>query len=67
MYSGIPGASLQFVNGLGQIWLIPCDAEVNLTFKIGGQPYPIHPLDTNSDDGLTSPDGITCLGAVCFR
>ncbi|KAI9453906.1 acid protease [Lactarius psammicola] len=63
IYSGIPGASFQFVNGVGQIWLIPCDAEVNLTFKIGGQMYPIHPLDTNSDDAWTTPDGHLCLGA----
>ncbi|KAH9069348.1 hypothetical protein EDB83DRAFT_2374659 [Lactarius deliciosus] len=52
IYSGIPGASFQFVNGVGQIWVIPCDAE-----------YPIHPLDTNSDDAWTNPDGHTCLGA----
>ncbi|KAH9053739.1 acid protease [Lactarius vividus] len=63
IYSGIPGASFQFVNGVGQIWVLPCDAEVNLTFKIGGQAYPIHPLDTNSDDAWTNPDGHTCLGA----
>lgn len=63
IYSGISGASFQFVNGVGQIWVLPCDAEVNLTFKIGGQAYPIHPLDTNSDDAWTNPDGHTCLGA----
>ncbi|KAI9436228.1 acid protease [Lactarius indigo] len=63
IYSGIPGASFQFVNGVGQIWVLPCNAEVNLTFKIGGQAYPIHPLDTNSDDAWTNPDGHTCLGA----
>jgi hypothetical protein len=64
IYSGVPGASLEFVEGLGQIWLIPCDAEINIAFKIGGQTYPVHPLDTNSDDVLTSPDGQTCVGAV---
>lgn len=64
IYSGVPGASLEFVDGLGQIWLIPCDAEINIAFKIGGQTYPVHPLDTNSDDALTNPDGQTCLGAV---
>ena len=65
IYSGIPGASLQSVEGLGPIWLIPCDAEINIAFKFGGQTYPIHPLDTNSDDALTKPDGQVCLGAVC--
>jgi hypothetical protein len=66
IYSGIPGASLQSVEGLGPIWLIPCDAEINIAFKFGGQTYPIHPLDTNSDDALTNPDGRVCLGAVCL-
>ena len=64
IYSGVPGASLQFVEGLGQIWLIPCDAEIDIAFKIGGQTYPVHPLDTNSEDGLANPDGQTCVGAV---
>jgi hypothetical protein len=64
IYSGVPGASLESIEGLGQIWLIPCDAEINIAFKIGGQTYPVHPLDTNSDDALTNPDGQTCLGAV---
>jgi len=63
IYSGVPGGSLESVEGLGQIWLIPCDAEINITFKIGGQTYPVHPLDTNADDVLTNPDGQTCLGA----
>jgi hypothetical protein len=64
IYSGVPGASLQFVDGLGLIWLIPCDAEIDIAFKIGGQTYPVHPLDTNSDDALVNPDGQTCVGAV---
>ena len=65
IYSGIPGASLQSVQGLGSIWVIPCDAEINVAFKFGGQTYPVHPLDTNSDDALANPDGRVCLGAVC--
>lgn len=63
IYSGVPGASFQTVSGLGDIWIIPCDAEINVTFIIGGQKYPIHPLDTNSDDAWANPDGITCVGA----
>ncbi|KAI0269972.1 aspartic peptidase domain-containing protein [Gloeopeniophorella convolvens] len=56
IYSGVKGAKLQNVVSLnGPTWVIPCDAEVNLTFKIGGQAYPVHPLDTNQqgvdDDG----------------
>ena len=66
IYSGISGASLQSVDGLGSIWRIPCDAEINVAFKIGGQTYPVHPLDTNSNDVLMNPDGQVCLGAVCL-
>ena len=51
------------MEGLGQIWLIPCDGGIDIAFKIG-QTYPVHPLDTSSDDALTNPDGQTCLGAV---
>ena len=63
IYSGIPGASLQNVDGFGVIWLIPCDAEIDIAFKIGGQTYPVHPLDTNADL-LPNSDGQTCAGAV---
>jgi hypothetical protein len=67
IYSGIPGASLQTVSGLGLIWVVPCDAEINIAFKIGGQTYPVHPLDTNAEvlrfsDGTL--DTKTCVGAV---
>ncbi|KAF8464726.1 acid protease [Russula ochroleuca] len=62
IYSGVPGASLQSVDGFGLIWLIPCDAEIDIAFKIGGQTYPVHPLDTNADV-LTNSDGQTCVGA----
>lgn len=63
IYSGVPGASLQSVSGLGSVWVIPCNAEINVSFMIGGQKYPVHPLDTNSDDAWTNPDGKTCVGA----
>ena len=65
IYSGVPDASIQNVSGLGNIWVIPCNAEINVTFMIGGKAYPIHPLDTNSD-AWTDPDNITCIGAVRF-
>jgi hypothetical protein len=34
-------------SGVGEVWTIPCDAEVNITIKIGGVTFPIHPLDTS--------------------
>ena len=67
IYSGVPNASIQNVTGLGNIWVIPCNAEINVTFIIGGKAYPVHPLDTNFDAGI-DPDGISCVGAVrCFE
>ncbi|THH20587.1 hypothetical protein EW146_g784 [Bondarzewia mesenterica] len=33
-----------------ELWTIPCDQELNITFKFGGQSFPIHPLDTSSSD-----------------
>lgn len=48
MYSGAKGASLQNMASFGgDIWVIDCGAEVNVSFSIGGQLYPVHPLDTN--------------------
>ncbi|KAI0255184.1 hypothetical protein BJV78DRAFT_1279406 [Lactifluus subvellereus] len=32
-------------------------------FKTGGETYPVHRLDTNSDDTLTNSNGQVCLGA----
>ncbi|KAF9262851.1 acid protease [Marasmius fiardii PR-910] len=44
-YSRHPGAEFANVTGIGATWIVPCDVEVNITFIIGGQRYPIHPLD----------------------
>ena len=63
IYSGIPGATLQDVDGLGMIWLVPCDAEIDIALKIGGQTYPVHPLDMSANV-LTNSDGQTCIGTV---
>ncbi|KAJ6549500.1 aspartic peptidase domain-containing protein [Mycena sp. CBHHK59/15] len=49
IYSGFTGA--EFVNdtALGEIWILPCDQEVNITLKFGGVSYPVHPLDATID------------------
>ncbi|KAI9059263.1 acid protease [Trametes sanguinea] len=64
-YSKVPGASLVNRPDLnGEVWQIPCDKEINVTFKFGGVKYPIHPLDTNLDLNLTDSWGKqTCIGA----
>ncbi|KAH9015677.1 hypothetical protein EDB85DRAFT_2210110 [Lactarius pseudohatsudake] len=44
MYSGAKGAKLKNLQSYsGDIWVIDCDAEVNVTFLIGGQSYHVHP------------------------
>ena len=75
MYSKAKGASLQNLTSFGgEIWVIDCDAEVNVTFSMGGQLYPVHPLDANwigaDDNGKPicfGPvrDGIPCRNRCC--
>lgn len=65
IYSGAKGAKLLNISELhGETWIVDCDAELNISFKIGGVTYPIHPLDLSQpeidDDGKTF-----CIGAVC--
>jgi len=46
IYSGAKGAQLVNVPAFnGYVWIVDCEAEINVTFKIGGQSIPIHPLD----------------------
>jgi hypothetical protein len=64
MYSGAKGASLQNMASFGgDIWVIDCGAEVNVSFSIGGQLYPVHPLDTNWI-GVDDSGNPICYGPV---
>ena len=65
-YEDVPDAQLVSRSDLsGDIWQIPCDKEVNVTFKFGGVSFPIHPLDANIDLNATDSDGNhVCFGAV---
>ncbi|KAI0045590.1 acid protease, partial [Auriscalpium vulgare] len=47
IYSGFEGAQYLNISGIAPTWTLPCDTEVNITFNIGGNSYPIHPLDAN--------------------
>ncbi|KAJ7648195.1 aspartic peptidase domain-containing protein [Mycena polygramma] len=55
IYSRIPGASL--INDHGQtVWSIPCNTTTSASVLIGGQRFPIHPLDLSdviTDDRST--------------
>ena len=62
-YSGAKGAQLTNVSELGgDVWIVDCTAEINVTFKIGGQSYPIHPLDITRE--VVSDGETTCYGTV---
>ncbi|KAH9065115.1 acid protease [Lactarius deliciosus] len=61
LYSGAKGAKL-LSSSSGDIWVIDCDAEINATFLIGGQSYPIHPLDLNQQ-GTDDYGNEICFGA----
>lgn len=43
-YGKVKGAEYSEADG---VWILPCNAELNVSFVIGGIKYPIHPLDTN--------------------
>ncbi|KAK7468975.1 hypothetical protein VKT23_003473 [Stygiomarasmius scandens] len=67
-YSRFDGAEYVNVNGIGNTWIVPCTIEANITWKIGGTRYPIHPLDATlkpsimgmSDDAVVNSNGDEC-------
>lgn len=63
IYGRVQGAEWNTAN---QLWTIPCTQLLNISFMIGGQNYPIHPLDVSSSDfGLTDSNGNpVCAGTV---
>lgn len=64
-YARVPGAQLVNYTGLGEVYTLPCDVELNVTFKLGNVSYPIHPLDTSlSSLGKTDAMGNpVCVGS----
>lgn len=48
IYSRVKGAEFRELGmGIGKTWTVSCEQEVNVTFKLGGTEYPIHPLDVS--------------------
>ncbi|KAI0926855.1 hypothetical protein AcV5_007539 [Taiwanofungus camphoratus] len=47
IYGRVQGAEYNTNEG---VWTIPCNQMLNISFKFGGNDYPIHPLDTSSSD-----------------
>jgi len=69
IYSRFSGAEYVNVTGIGAVWIVPCDQEVNITFKFSGQKIPIHPMDTTLngsilglEEVLNSEGKVSCLG-----
>ncbi|KAL0960742.1 hypothetical protein HGRIS_005766 [Hohenbuehelia grisea] len=52
IYSRFEGAEFVNVTGVGKVWIAPCTTEVNITIKLGGVRYPIHPMDALLDPTL---------------
>jgi hypothetical protein len=65
-YSGAKGAKLTNVSESaadGNVWVVDCTAEINVTFKIAGQSYPVHPLDvTRVADEVDANGNKICYG-----
>jgi hypothetical protein len=64
IYSDAKGARLISVpSSDGKVWVVDCEVEINVTFKIGGQSYLVHPLDVTRED--TDSNGeLFCFGTV---
>lgn len=63
IYGRVQGANYSVENS---VWTIPCGQELNISFKLGGVTFPVHPLDTSSSDfAMTNSKGETvCVGTV---
>lgn len=63
IYGRVQGA--EYNEQLG-VWTVPCSQYLSLTFKFGGQEYPIHPLDLVSSDFnvVDSTGNPACVGTV---
>ncbi|KAM6495888.1 Aspartic peptidase domain containing protein [Amanita muscaria] len=57
IYGNVTGA--YFDNSLGQ-YVVPCSTEINMALQIGGQIFPIHPLDITT---LMPGDVSRCVGS----
>jgi len=66
IYNQIEGAQTFLASPTREVWVLPCSAiPPSLTFIIGGQQIPIHPLDLNVVGGVyETPSG--GLVTVCF-
>lgn len=57
IYGDVAGAYFDSTIGY---WRVPCSAEIDMALQIGGQVFPVHPLDVNP---ATLADPTVCLGS----
>ncbi|KAJ7601198.1 aspartic peptidase domain-containing protein [Mycena floridula] len=69
IYSRFAGAEFVNVTGIGAVWIVPCDQEVNITFQFNDQQILIHPMDATLNPTILGMDPInnsegkkSCLG-----
>ncbi|KAJ7279160.1 aspartic peptidase domain-containing protein [Mycena rebaudengoi] len=65
LYSSIPGSAFDEVN---RVWTVPCNSTTIVTVSVGGQLFPIHPLDLS--DIFKNVNGNVIVDAngapICF-
>ncbi|KAJ7768245.1 aspartic peptidase domain-containing protein [Mycena metata] len=73
IYSSIPGAAFSHNEyltefGTNDVWVVPCNASIDLVATFAGQNFPIHPLDLTDLKVVTSPDKTrnftACIGSI---
>ncbi|KAF5331633.1 hypothetical protein D9611_007674 [Ephemerocybe angulata] len=57
IYKNVPGAALDTASGY---WRVPCEVEINMALQIGGQVFPVHPLDVTPN---VVSDSSKCIGS----
>ncbi|TFK20993.1 acid protease [Coprinopsis marcescibilis] len=45
IYSRVPGSAPYIARNNRKVWIVPCNATTSVSFRFGGQEFPIHPLD----------------------
>ncbi|KAJ7089136.1 aspartic peptidase domain-containing protein [Mycena epipterygia] len=64
IFSKIPGSSLTVVDGAGApgpIWTVPCNTTSIVSVGMGGQLFPIHPLDLSGVFVNNVTNVVTCI------
>ncbi|KAJ7476368.1 aspartic peptidase domain-containing protein [Mycena galericulata] len=64
VFSQIPGAIFKVVDGLldtSEVWTVPCNTTTIVSVGMGGQSFPIHPLDLSLVFVNKDTNEVTCI------